>query len=92
MPRPPPVSRIDTRIDVLHFLMSALTIFVGVCWRLFHRGFKGVAQMAKVIIYTTSESGGDTDRATMLVDSGASRRYFDDELHPGLKDKLLNCM
>ena len=48
--------------------------------------------MANVIIYTTSESGDDTDRATMLVDSGASRRYFDDELHPGLKDKLLNCM
>ncbi|CAN0393136.1 unnamed protein product, partial [Laminaria digitata] len=26
----------------------------------------------------------------MLVDSGASGHYFDDELHPSLKDKLLN--
>ena len=26
----------------------------------------------------------------MLEDSGASGPYFDDELHPGLKEKLLN--
>ena len=41
------------------------------------------------------ESSADTLRLapkalTMLVDSETSGHYFDDELHPGLKDKLLN--
>ena len=66
-----------------------LIIFVGV-WGLFHQGFNGTAQMAKVGMPTTCESSDDTNHMTMLVDSGASGRYFDDELQPGLRDKLLN--
>ena len=49
-------------MNLLHFLLPALTMFVG-GWDLFHHGFKG---------------------------GGASGNYFDDELHPGLKDELLN--
>ena len=41
------------------------------------------------------ETSADTSRIapntlTMLVGSGASRHYCDDELHPGIKDKLLS--
>ena len=41
------------------------------------------------------ETSADTPRLapktlTMLMDSETSGHYFDDELHPGLKDKLLN--
>ena len=38
---------------------------------------------------TTCESSDDTDHMTMLIDSGASGYYFDDELHPSLKDDSL---
>ena len=53
--------------------------------------FQGTAQPTEKM-----ETSADTSRhapktLTMLVDSGASGQYFDDELHPGLKDKLLNC-
>ena len=41
MPKPQPISRIDTWMNLLHFLLSALTIFVGV-WKLFHQGFQGI--------------------------------------------------
>ena len=58
-------------MNLPHFLLSALTIFIGV-WGLFHQGFKGVAQMAKVGMSTTGESGDDAKRMTMFVDSGDS--------------------
>ena len=76
-------------MNLLHLLLSALTISVGV-WGLFHQGFKGVEQMAKFEISPTGESGPDTNRMTMLIDSGASEHYFDDELHPGRKDNVLS--
>ena len=41
LPRPHPVSDIDTLMNVLHFLLSALTIFVGV-WVLSHQRLKGM--------------------------------------------------
>ena len=52
--------------------------------------FQGTAQPTE-----RRETNADTSRLapktlTMLVDSGTSGHYFDDELHPGLKDKLLN--
>ena len=62
MPKPQPVSHIDIWMNLLHFLLSALNIFVGV-WELLHQGFRGV---------------------------GASGHYFDDELHPDLKDERPN--
>ena len=46
--------------------------------------------MAKVGMATTCESSDDADHMTMLVDSGASGHYFDNELQPSLRDKLLN--
>ena len=46
--------------------------------------------MAKVGTSTDYDSSNDTDHLAMLVDSGASGHYFDDHLHPGLKDQLLN--
>lgn len=76
-------------MNLLHFLLSAVTIFVGL-WGLFHDGFKGVPHMANVGTFTTGESGDYTDRMTMLTDNGASGNYFDDERHPDLKDKQLN--
>ena len=76
-------------MTLLHFLMSALAIPVGV-WGLFHQGFKGIAQMAKVGTSTDYDLSNDTDHLTMLVDSGASGHYFDYQLHPGLKDQLVN--
>ena len=69
--------------------MSALAIPVGV-WGLFHQGFKGIALMAKVRTSTDYDSSTDTNHLTMLVDSGASGHYCDDQLHPGLTDQLLN--
>lgn len=38
---------------------------------------------------TTGEFSNDSDRMATLVGSGATRRYLDDGLHPGLNDKLL---
>ena len=46
--------------------------------------------MAKVGMPTTCDYSDYTDHMTMLVDSGASGHYFDDELQPSLRDKLLN--
>ena len=57
-----PKPQLDTWMNLLHFLLSALTIFVGV-WELFHQRFQRV---------------------------GASGHYFDDELHPDLKDERPN--
>ena len=71
-------------MKILQSLLSALD---GV-WGLLHQRFTGVAQMSKIRMSTTGESGDDTDRMTIL-DSGASGHHFDDELHPSLKDKLL---
>ena len=52
--------------------------------------FQGTAQPTE-----RRETNADTSRlalktVTMLVESGTSRHYFDDKLHPDLKDKLLN--
>ena len=60
--KPQTVSHIDTWMNLLHSILSALIVFVGV-WELLHQGFQGV---------------------------GASGHYFDDELHPDPKGKLLN--
>lgn len=38
---------------------------------------------------STGEFSNDADRMTRLVDSGGTGRYFDNEVHPSLKDKLL---
>ena len=46
--------------------------------------------MAKVGVSTACRSSDDADHLTMLVDSRALGYYFDDRLHPGLKDQLLN--
>lgn len=47
--------------------------------------------MAKVGTSTVVESCLDTERITLLLDTGDSRHYFDDELHPGLKNRPLKC-
>ena len=75
LPRSQPVSHIHTWMTLLHFLLSALAIPVGV-WGLFHQAFKGIAQMAKVGTSTDYDSSNDTNHLTMLVDSGASGHYF----------------
>lgn len=87
--RPRPVSQFDTWMNLQHFVLSVPTIFVGV-WGLFHQGYNGIAQMANLGMPTTCKSSDDTNGMTMLVDSGASGHYFDDEVHPNQKNKLLN--
>ena len=89
MPRPQPVSNIDTWISLLHFSMLVLVICVGV-WGLFHQGFKGTAQMATVGMSSTCESSDDVDHIPLLVDNGASGHYFDDDRQLSLRDKLLH--
>ena len=88
LPRSQPVLHIDTWMTLLHLLPSALTISVGV-WVLFHQGFKKLHRWLKSERPLTTTQAM-TPTMTMLVDSGASAHYFDDELHPGLKDQLLN--
>ena len=46
--------------------------------------------MAKVGPSTDYDSSNDTDHPTMLVDNRSSGRCVDDQLHPGLKDQLVN--
>lgn len=47
LPRPHPVSHIDTRNILMKFLLSALTIVVAVCGSVY-QGLKGAVHMVKV--------------------------------------------
>ena len=77
-------------MDEIFSLAKVRANFSGRRLGLFRQGFKRIVQMANVGTSTDYDPSNDTDHLTMLVDSGASGHYCDDQLLPGLTDQLLN--
>lgn len=82
-----PINRLY-HVDQTHYPLEHSTVLLVMTsiFGLFSRVRRWIAQVAEAEQFEDCGNNPDDNHLAMLVDSGASRHYFDYEINPRLKD------